>query len=388
MEMFEMKKTLLAAALVTGSVGVASAQSSVTLYGVVDLGLRYENVTAPNGLTNKNGTTSSSQLAMASGQQSGSRWGIKGVEDLGDGLKASFVYESGINATTGASPGFTRQSTLSLDSNSWGGLQFGRAYSPGRMAYAGIDPFDFGFGTASLTSSQGNTQVRYSNMIQYSTPNLSGFKGWLGYSFNTVGTSNSADDGFETGNKNRAASLGLRYAPGALVLAGILDVVYSNDLNPSNSSTDTNIKAWALGGTYDFKVVKVYGSYGQNIDGIVNGQALDNFQTTTGDSNDPSTFVFIKGARTQSWMLGLSAPVGGAGKVFGSFQQRIVGGVLDQPNPTTGASTTTQSTASIGYTYDFSKRTNLYAYYSYQANTANFDGANTNQFGIGLRHLF
>jgi len=386
-----MKKTLLAAALLTGFAGAASAQNSVTLYGVVSVGMKYQSITSPDGTVFENGNSSLSRFEMESGQQSGSRWGLKGVEDLGNGLKANFVYESGVNVTNGSSTGFTRQATLGLDSSSWGGLQFGRAMSPGTRAFSGIDPFGASFGTSSLTSSQGNTFVRYSNMIQYSTPNVSGFKGIFGYSFNPAVSSNSAGNGFETNNKNRVASAGLRYANGPILVSGIFDYMYSNDLNPVDSDTDTNIKSWTVGGTYDFKVAKIHGSYGQNIDGILGASDLDaNILSDDGPTNAESGAVFSKGARTQSWMIGLSAPVGGSGKVFGSVQQRIPGGEYDQSITLDGVTieTATMTTASLGYTYGFSKRTNLYAYYSYQQNVSNLKGADSNMVGVGLRHLF
>jgi general bacterial porin, GBP family len=379
-----MKKTLLAAALLTGFAGAASAQSSVTLYGVVSVGLRYQSVQAPSGdyFNNRGELKSSmSRFDMESGQQNGSRWGLKGVEDLGNGLKASFVYESGVTVTTGASTGFTRQATVALNGSSWGGLQLGRAVSPGTLAFAGIDPFGYSFGTASLTSSQGNTFIRYSNMIQYATPSMSGFKGWLGYSFNPVLASNSSPDGFETNNKNRVLSLGLRYANGPLLLSGIFDNAYSNSLNTGEFNTG-NIKSWAIGGTYDFKVAKLHASYGQSIDGIMNGAAIANLESNTGPTNDNDDLIFAQGGRLQSWMLGVSAPVGAAGNVFLSFQQRITGGEFNLTEE--GSSTATQSTASIGYTYNFSKRTNIYAYYSYMGNAGNIDGLNANTLGVGL----
>lgn len=377
-----MKKTLLAAALIAGYAGAASAQNSVTLYGVVSVGLQYESVNAPDNVTFKDGSTSASRFGMVSGQQNGSRWGVKGVEDLGNGLKASFVYESGVNVTNGSSSGFTRQATLALNSDSWGGLQFGRAVSPGTVAYSGIDPFGSSFGSSSQTSSQGQTFIRYSNMLQYSTPTISGFRALVGYSFDTGLSSNSAASGFNTNNKDRAASAGLRYANGPIVIAGIFDYVMSNNLNPANATNDTNIKSWTVGGTYDFKVVKLHAAYGQNIDGILGSNSVTNLANTGGDTNSASAAVFSKGGRTQSWMVGLSAPVGAAGKVFGSVQQRIAGGTFDQ------AFTGTQTTASIGYTYNMSKRTNLYAFYSYENNVANLKGATSNTVGAGIVHRF
>ena len=385
-----MKKTLLAAALIAGYAGAASAQNSVTLYGVVDLGLEYQSIHAPDGTVFlENDKSSMSRFRMDSGQQSSSRWGLKGVEDLGNGLKASFVYESGITATTGASSGFTRQATLGLASDSWGSLQMGRAVSPGTVAFAGIDPMGHSYGTSAYSNSQGNTFIRYSNMISYASPDISGFKGLVGYSFDPGLDSNSEDGGFATSNKNRVASSGIRYANGPVLVSGIFDYVWSNDLNTSGSESDTNIKSWAIGGTFDFKVAKLHASYGQMIDGYLGASSLAADIVGGGDGNLSDGAFFEKGARTQSWMVGLSAPVG-SGKVFGSVQQRLVGGDFKEDRIVGDLSlaTGTMTTASIGYTYNFSKRTNLYAYYSYVNNVANLEGAKSNTVGVGLRHLF
>jgi len=314
-----MKKTLLAAALLAGFAGAASAQSSVTLYGVIDIGYSYQSTKAPGGTR--------SQFAMASGQQSSSRWGLKGVEDLGNGLKANFVYESAITPNTGVSGDFTRQSTLGLSSSAWGSVDLGRRSSPGSWAFSGIDPFGASFGSSALDASMGATFIRFSNMIMYTTPNISGFGAAIGYSNQTGlagrGVGIAKETAFSTSEKFRALSVGLRYANGPLLISGMYDTY----MPPSNSTDTTAAKQWNLGGTYDLKMVKIHAAYGQNIDGIVEGQStIKNAAISGGDQNTGGGVVYVPGARTNSWMLGLSAPVGGAGKVFASVQQMIPGG--------------------------------------------------------------
>ena len=392
-----MKKTLLAAALLAGFAGAASAQSSVTLYGVVDVGVLSQ--TLKTGDNDKLGSRSSNQTGMASGQQAGSRWGLKGVEDLGNGLSANFVYESAVNVGDGSSSGFTRQSTLGIVSKSWGALDLGRRTTPGTAAFAGIDPFGNGFGTAAIDSSMGMAFARYSNMIMYSTPNIKGFSGNIGYSFDTGGTILGApiantpvtgySDQFEKyGNttKTRAFGLGLRYGSGPLVVAGTLDILMPAAWKTGNAVTQKNVgnlTNWTLGGTYDFKVVKAHAAYGQNIGGIAEGTSTLNSVQSGGDTNSAGGFLFKQGVRTSSWMLGLSAPVGAAGRVFLSWQQMMAGGSFK-----TLANTDTQNVGSIGYTYSLSKRTNLYAYYSYMSNIGMLSGAQSNSLGVGVRHLF
>lgn len=375
-----MKKTLLAAALLAGFAGAASAQSSVTLYGVADVGYSYQSISARGGETR-------TQFAMASGQHNGSRWGLKGVEDLGNGLKANFVYESAITLNTGASTGFTRQSTFGLTSSKFGAIDLGLRTSPGTWAFSGIDPFGAGFGSAALDASMGAQFIRFSNMIMYTTPNMSGFGAAIGYSNETGlasrGNGTVTGSTFSTSNKMRALSVGVRYANGPLLISGMYDTY-----NPaSGSQRTTSAKQWNLGGTYDLKMVKIHAAYGQNIDGIVEGQTtINNAAISGGDQNTGGGVLFVQGARTNSWMLGLSAPVGGAGKVFANVQQMIPGGDFKE---TIGAlSSATQTTASLGYTYNMSKRTNLYAFYSYTNNVFMVSDVTANQLGVGVTHRF
>ena len=99
-----MKKTLLAAALVTGFAGVAHAESSVTLYGIVDAGYGYQSSEAKfkgSANSNLNGKVTTDNIGGHSGVRNGSRWGLKGSEDLGNGTSAIFVLESGFDLGNG-----------------------------------------------------------------------------------------------------------------------------------------------------------------------------------------------------------------------------------------------------------------------------------------------
>lgn len=371
-------KLFAASALALG-VGSA-AQAEVTLYGVVDVGVSYQSVTPGS---NFDDNTKRSQFGMASGQQSGSRWGIRGVEDLGSGLKANFVYESAVNVTDGTSTGFTRQSTLGLSSDTWGSVDLGRRTTPATLAFAGIDPFGQSFGTASLDASMGSTFMRLSNMIMYTSPVVSGFTGSVGYSFDAGQEVFGTPEGenFGTSNKTRAVSAGLRYVNGSVLVAGSYD-----QFMPANvpGQASANVKSWNLGGTYDFKVAKVHAAYGQSIDGLIEGSnVLSNANLSGGVTNTQGGVLFQPGARANSWMVGLSAPVADRVSAFGSVQQMIPGGEFK-----TTANTATQTVASVGATYAFSKRTNAYAYYSYTNNALMLSGAKVNSLGVGLRHLF
>ena len=379
-----MKKTLLAAALVTGFAGSAMAQNSVTLYGVFNIGLQYESVKPGVAFPN---TSTKSNLGMVAGQGAGSRWGLRGVEDLGGGLKANFVLESAISTQTGDSSGFTRQSTLGLTSDSWGAVDLGRRTAPSTAAFSGIDPFGASYGTAALTGVIGSNFYRLSNMVMYSSPSISGFRAFAGYSFDTgLSLANTPENtgvaAFGTGYKSRATSVGLRYANGPILLAATFDNIQAPASRTGVAAANT-YRTWALGGTYDLKVVKLHAAYSQATQGIFNNSGLINaaFGQGAGDTNTSNNLLFIDGARSQSWMVGATAPLG-SGSLFGSVQQQLPGGNLK------GARSANELGASVGYLYRMSNRTTLYGFYSYVNNLAMVKDAVSNQFGVGVTHSF
>ncbi len=358
------------------------AQSSVTLYGLVDVGIAYQSRQAGSSLgvfVNPNKTYN--QLGLASGQAGSSRWGLKGTEDLGNGVSVNFVYESGVNAATGESSHFNRQSTLGLSSAGFGTIDLGRRLTPGTYAFAGIDPFGHDYSQAALNSSMGATNIRLSNMIALTSPSLGGFSLLGGYSFDTgLKAINSPEKAgaFGTSNKFRALSLGARYSSGPILLGAMYDMYFT----PAGANS-MSVKQWNLGGTYDFNVVKLHAAFGQNINGRVNGvNVLANVETSGGDGNTNGAVLFKPGARTDQWMVGVSAPVGDASKVFASIQQLRPGGEF------TFGDRSAQTTSSIGYNYRLSKRTMLYAYYSYMSAPDMYSGGNSQTLGAGVQHKF
>ncbi|UOD49867.1 porin [Orrella daihaiensis] len=378
-------RRLLTAMLLPTAAGLSSfswAQSSVTLYGLIDVGLAYQSRTAGSDANVfKNPGKTYSQFGLASGQAASSRWGLKGVEDLGNGLKANFVYESGVNATTGTSTGFTRQATLGLSSASLGSIDLGRRLTPGTYAFAGIDPFDYNYDQAALSSSMGATNIRLSNMIAITTASFGGFSLLGGYSFDTgLGAINSPTQAgtFGTSNKFRALSLGARFTSGPILIGAMYDMYFT----PSGVNA-MSVKQWNVGATYDLKVIKLHAAFGQNIDGRVNGvKVLTNVETSGGDGNTNGAVFYEPGARTNQWMVGISAPLGDTGKVFASVQQLRPGGDF------TFGERGSQTTSSIGYNYSLSKRTMLYAYYSYMSAPDMYASANSQILGAGIQHKF
>lgn len=168
-----MKKTLIALAAVAAT-GVAFAQSSVTLYGVADAGI--------NKVTDASASFSGSST-MNNGN---SRWGIRGTEDLGGGLKAGFNFEQGVNIGTGelsqSGPGpFSRAAWMNL-SGGFGEVRLGRTLNPSFFAAAAWELT--GTANYSVVVSQFGPVlggVRNSSQFQYTTPNMGGFTATLGY---------------------------------------------------------------------------------------------------------------------------------------------------------------------------------------------------------------
>ena len=119
-----MKKTLLTTVLMYGMVGSAHAGTSVTLYGIIDTGLGYTQ------FKNQSTDIKATRTGFYDGVQSGNRWGLRGSEDLGDGLRTVFALESGFTLQNGkAAQGdrlFGREATLGLAHDNWGSMVFGR----------------------------------------------------------------------------------------------------------------------------------------------------------------------------------------------------------------------------------------------------------------------
>jgi len=162
---------------------------------------------------------------------------------------------------------------------------------------------------------------------------------------------------------------GLRYLNGPLNIAVSFDQIRAAD-------EKAKPKIYAIGATYDFEVVKVAAAYGRTSDGWMNGQEAMGFNT--GIEGE----TFERGFRANSYMLGLSAPLGDGSKVFTSWQH------IKPKNDKLTNDDETTNVYSVGYTYDLSKRTNLYSYVSYATDYYFIDGVKSTAVGVGLRHRF
>lgn len=347
-----MKKSLLAVALL-GTFGAALADTNVTVYGTVDAGVSY------NSGSNANGSVTS----LASGQQSYSRFGLRGTEDLGSGLKALFVLEGGFQLDKGTSglsnpqnniagsdnaALFGSQAYLGLAGN-FGTVKAGRQFSPLYDVYGTIDPFANGF-AANINNFYGTDEFglsnyqRMSSALSYSTPdNAYGVKGTVAYGFG--GVSGSISEKSQIGAS-------LSYVNGPLTLA----YAYHQSKNDSIAFPGT-FKTNFIGAKYDFGVAAVHGAIDQN-------QRADTL-------------------KTQDYMIGVSAPFGPF-SVFADYTHKrnklFSGGNANQ--------------YAVGGTYALSKRTNAYAAVNYVRN-GDFSFVDTDTGGqsvkavqVGLRHSF
>ena len=257
-----MKKSTLLLAVLGTVAGAASAQSSVTMFGVVDLSLRYVNNDA-------------STYQLAQDGMAASRLGFRGVEDLGGGLKASFWLEGALgpdtgrggasfgNGTSAAQPKnaflFTRRSTVSL-SNQWGEIRLGRDYTPTFWNIGVFDPFGVqGVGSsgniflsAEIRSIAGagaayGTLVRANNAVQYILPNGIFGPGLYGQVMVAAGEAAPA-------NKYFGGRIG--YA------AGPFDVAAAYGNTDVDVAGNVKLDNWNVGGSWNFGLLKLSGFYG------------------------------------------------------------------------------------------------------------------------------
>ncbi|MEJ5992303.1 porin [Ramlibacter sp. PS3R-8] len=378
-----MKKTLIALAVMAAA-GAASAQSSVTLFGIVDATAQWTR--GSSGIPGVAGDGDIRFRVTNSGYNS-SRLGFRGTEDLGGGMAASFWLEAALSNDDGNAGGFNfqRRSTVSL-SGGWGELRVGRDYTPTFWNLTVFDPFGTnGSGTTALlqspnpdgstfgtvTGGTGPNTVRASNSIGYFLPaNIGGVYGQFMYAENElrndVGT--TIDNGryfggrigFASGPFNIAASYGRTDVQGL-----------TSPIFPTRPSDD--ITVMNLGGSWDFGVAKLMGqlAWDKNYSGF-------------------------DGADAFGFLIGGLVPVG-AGEIRLAYSQYSVdAGVLVPGGPSFEPKV---KKLAIGYVHNLSKRTAVYSTIAKLKNSGGaFQGvnsaaglqANDSSVGLdlGIRHSF
>jgi predicted porin len=249
-----MKRSSFAALLVAGSALPATAvhaQSSVTLYGIVDSGILYKTHVAAAG----------SAWSVASGIDSTSRWGLRGSEDLGGGLRALFELESGFRINVGqqinggqpASAGnvlFDRGATVGIGSDTYGSVTLGKNRSPLLRMFSRIDIEGYSnFGSLNNLLYQnlsGYTGYQYSwvdNSAEYISPEIAGFQGMALYSFG------GAAGDFQT---RSVVSLGVSYKIGSFNAVA----AYFNGRDVTGATDSTTARAYTVGANYSWNAFK------------------------------------------------------------------------------------------------------------------------------------
>ncbi|MGB3425467.1 MAG: porin [Castellaniella sp.] len=376
-----MKKTLLAAALLAGfaTAGVAQAETSVTLYGILDTGYGYQNFKYDHDGADVRARSS----GLRDGTFNGSRWGLKGAEDLGDGLRAIFQVEAHVNLGGqggSAHSGFNRQSFVGLSSDSWGTFTMGRQYSAGTEVFQGPNGVNLGdadkvFGAVGLG---GGTRV--DNSFKYSTPDLSGFKAIVLYG---TGGENGTKVGrvgdTSTSDRGTRASVGLSYTNGPIGVGASYDrqSQYGNDVLGNDRKAATS---WVISGAYDFEVVKLSLAYGQDRHGKIGwngsaGEFITGFPNTANLSDD---------FKSNNYHVGLSAPIGG-GTLYAGWNYSTSN--LDHDDKL-GDAAGSISAYQVNYLYPLSKRTSLYTYASYMKNVGYMKDLKGTEAGVGINHKF
>ena len=349
-----MNKHPLALAVLVGLAGAAHAQASVTVYGVIDLNLYHKHLAGESAPTK-----------IESGGMTTSHIGFSGTEDLGDGMKALFNLSSFFRADGG---GAGRSDTDAFWSRaSWVGLQtgygtvkLGRQSTENFVQSMRFSPFfgSMAFGpnmlhtfmpaaTQPMMTSSGSSTAGdsgWNNTLSYASPNFSGAVGTL---------MGSLGEGTPAG---RRVGGSLYYSGGPLAAGLVLEKIEKASLNfskPPASIPMTDSKLINAGVSYDLTAVKLFGQY---------------IRTKLNNATTEITLA--------TKQLGVSAPVG-SGRVLAAWARtdKTQTAVADQK----------RDTVSLGYDYDLSKRTDLYAVVLNDKVTGLRGGTG---FAAGLRHRF
>jgi predicted porin len=339
--MFSMKKSLIALAVIAAS-GAAMAQSSVTLYGIADVWVGQTSTTTA-GVKVK-------QTKVDDGGFNASRWGLKGSEDLGGGLKAVFTLESGFDISTGKSELsntlFSRQAFVGVEGG-FGAVTLGRQYSAyDALRVATNQAYDSAFAATGKVWGNGLEYTdRVNNSIAYTSPSFGGVSGAVVYGLGE--NKNLASANNAGGKATDNLSLHLKYANGP-VLVGYAYQEEKQTQAIVGATQDKN-KYNLIAGSYDFGVAALTGGY---------NEAKNN---TTKD---------------KEYQLGVSVPFGAASVAVGYAHSK---------SETAGVTTNAEGYSLTGL-YDLSKRTRLYAGLNNTKQKESSDKSSL--FAVGVSHSF
>lgn len=370
LDVLAMKKSVLALVLL-GAPLLVHGQSGVVLYGLLDAGIQHQRVKIDDfGKATRTG--------MSQGVRAGNRWGLRGSEDLGDGLKAIFTLENGFNLDDGSASdarrtAFNRQAFVGLSSETLGTLTLGRQYNSGFTYFRTFGAFGTGYGLAGISRSFSSAFVRYDNMLKYETPVMAGFKATAGY---------SRDAGIGVGTEDvKAFMAGMLYASGPLRFTVNYDRV-SNLPDQGGLGTGA-LKAWNAALSWNFDVAEITLSAGQDIDGRISNM-VHSILAPLGNVNPAPNAVHIDDFKATNAALSASVPLG-HGKLLANWMMSDSN--LDVATAG-GHGIATQQALSLGYVHDLSERTSLYAVGTYMKNVAYIDQSSASEWTLGMMHRF
>ena len=373
------KKSMAALAVLSLSAGLASA-SEVTLYGIVDNGLLYKHSRVEtNGVSTK-----TDSFALESGISSPSRFGIKGSEDLGNGMTVSFKLENGFNADDGSFGDdrlFNRESSLTL-SGDFGKLSFGRMGAIGSAAgdfdaaFAIGDAFDGGDGDVFGFA----TSDRYDNMVTYQTPSFSGFQATVQYSLNESSVDNTKRE--NSSQVDRYLGLALTAELGAFQSVLAYETQnYASFGDKAQANTEDGQVVY-LGGNYDCGFAKTF-VMGQYFKGIKAGQLTAISDADAEKVDTAGNKYSADGVKGYGVHLGTIVPVAGGdltvAAYFTDFAVEYADHDDDAKSYAFGAK----------YEYYLSKRTSVYTGAGFAQVKYDDEGSDkTTQAYLGLTHRF
>lgn len=392
-----MKKTLAAVAVLGAFAGSALA-ADVQLYGIIDTGVGYSHIDYDGFVDDVD------SFEMQSGQASGSRFGFKGTEDLGNGMTVGFILENGFDSDTGADTTnfFNRESSLYLEGG-FGKFAMGRmgALNNGQSSWAKVGMLS-AFGTSSWggysaqLSNIFSLAGQWDNMIAYETPDFAGFKVYAQYGMGSKDENESTSDRFYAiGATYNNGPIAGYFAVDSINYASFGAGIDGNNIDDSLTVT--------LGGSYDFEVVKVYlgGQYFDEVKLSSIGGVTSEFKTTAVTGSVPN-FTKVGDLKIKGYGISLTAdtPVAGGKAMFGlgyvdAEAADSMTGFADHPEM--DKIDLKRYVVSVGYDYPFSKRTDVYAVASWSQDQVEFEEAKTGandldisaySFYVGLRHRF
>lgn len=373
-----MKKLLATMLLSLGVATLAQAQSSVTIYGILDVGFSDRNLKgSPATATN---TLNSNQIG--SSYETASRLGFRGTEDLGGGTSAFFTIETGLTPTSSTVSTFNnRQTFIGLGQKGLGNVAVGTQYGPIHKAVGVTDPGQYNgvigsviYPAAGTDGGQASVDaaytIRFANSVTATMDRRAGFSANAIYSLNNQ---DSTKTGATTGGtvNNNAYGLGADYLMGKLYATLAYQSVKSiNDTSATASvssafvGTNTTDSQLYAGATYDLAKVKLFAGYtDRKIQSNLNSNA---------SLNRTAQQIGVRGFVTKK-VEGWASVGNGKYNAFGTNQ-----------------ATANFTAYQVGSNYWMSKRTNLYAIVgSTQTSSTSQTGAlSGNQYALGMRHTF